>query len=168
MIGFAVVGPLFDPSHQITKTFRTFSLILMVSRLILTAQYLSVLWHVRRYRNTTIPFGIVAGLHFVAAMIYLGITFRFQDGNSRVYVAWYVVGGCEILIHIGLSGFWRVLSFKRTHLINRMSLLTLIIIGEGIIVVCTNVVCLPRTKTQTRPDIELPIVDHSHQPRRLV
>ncbi len=81
----------------------------------------------------------MVGVHFVAAMIYLGITFRFRDYNSRVYLAWYAVAFAETFINIGLSIGWEVLSFKGTHLINRMSLLTMIILGEGVIVVCTNV-----------------------------
>jgi len=83
-------------------------------------------------------------MHFVAAMIYLGITFRFQDYNSQVYITWYIIGPLETIVHIGLSLRCDVLgldalSFKRTHLIKRMGLLTLIIIGEGIIVVAKNV-----------------------------
>lgn len=112
---------------------------LFVSRAMLSFQYLTVLWHTRRFKNARLPLGIVAGLHSVAALIYLGIAFRFRDGNSRVYVTWYVVSVCEALLNVGLSLFWDVLSFKGTHLMNRMSLLTLIIIGEGVIVVCTNV-----------------------------
>jgi hypothetical protein len=79
------------------------------------------------------------GIHFVAALIYVGITFRFQKHNSRVYVAWYVVGGCEALINIMLSLIWDVLSFRGTHLIQRFSLLTFIIMGEGIIEVTNNI-----------------------------
>jgi low temperature requirement protein LtrA len=81
----------------------------------------------------------VIAVHFVAAMIYLGITFRFQKYNSRVYVAWYVIGGCELLINVMLSLLCDVLSFKGTHLIQRFSLLTFIIMGEGIIVVANNI-----------------------------
>ncbi len=139
MIGFAVVAPTFDPSNQTTRVFQTFSLILMTSRVVLCIQYLSILWHVRKYENTRIPLAAVISVHFIAALIYLGITFRFRDGGSHVYIIWYIVAGCEMAINIGLSLAWNVLSFRGTHLINRMSLLTLIIVGEGIIVVCNNV-----------------------------
>jgi len=103
----------------------------MVSRLILVIQYGTIIWHVRKYRNTKLPLGVMAGVHFVAAMIYLGITFRFRDYNSRVYIAWYIIAICETLLNIVLSFFWDVLSFQGTHLMSRMTLLTLIIIGEG-------------------------------------
>lgn len=35
---------------------------------------------------------------------------------------------------MGSSMKWKVVSFKQTHLVERMGLLTLIVIGEGIIV----------------------------------
>lgn len=35
---------------------------------------------------------------------------------------------------MGSSAHWKVVSFKRTHLVERLGLLTLIILGEGIIV----------------------------------
>ena len=105
----------------------------------LAVQYLSVLWHARKYRNTKKPLGFIAGMHFTAAIIYLGIAFRFRDGNSRVYIIWYIVGAMEAIIVVAASVVWEVLSFRNTHLIQRMSLLTLIIIGEGIIVICNNV-----------------------------
>lgn len=111
----------------------------MVSRLILSIQYATIIWHVRKFKTAKEPLAVMVAMHFAAAMIYLGITFRFQDYNSRVYIAWYIVAICETLLNIGLSLFWPVLSFKGTHIINRMGLLTLIIIGEGVIVVCTNV-----------------------------
>jgi len=39
----------------------------------------------------------------------------------------------EAIIVITISCLWRVVSFKYTHLIERIGLLTLIIMGEGII-----------------------------------
>ena len=111
----------------------------MVSRLLMVVQYATIIWHVRKYQKAKLPLSLMVGLHFVAAMIYLGITFRFRDYNSRVYIAWYIIAVLETALSVGFSLVWDVLSFKGTHLVNRMSLLTLIIIGEGIIVVCTNV-----------------------------
>ncbi len=157
MIGFAVVGPSFDTSQQEKRTFQTLcmysmppamatvtniittALILMVSRLTLAVQYLSVLWHVRKFRKTKLPLAIIAGTHIIAADIYLGLTFGFRDFNTGVYIGWYVVGITELTLNVGLGLSWDVISFHGTHLIHRMTLLTLIIIGEGVIVVCNNV-----------------------------
>jgi low temperature requirement protein LtrA len=81
----------------------------------------------------------MVGVHLSAAATYFGITFRFQDYNSRVFVAWYIIAILEVIVNTTLSMFWKVLSFRGTHLQNRMSLLTFIIIGEGIVVICTNI-----------------------------
>jgi low temperature requirement protein LtrA len=40
---------------------------------------------------------------------------------------------------MGISIRWRSLSFKRTHLAERLGLLTLIILGEGVIVLTKSV-----------------------------
>jgi low temperature requirement protein LtrA len=40
------------------------------------------------------------------------------------------------LVTIAISSVWRVISFKGTHIEQRMSLLTLIVLGEGIMVIC--------------------------------
>ena len=37
---------------------------------------------------------------------------------------------------------WRIISFKYTHLVERLQLLTLIIIGEGIIGMVKSVACI--------------------------
>lgn len=40
----------------------------------------------------------------------------------------------EVIAVMAASSIWKVVSFKQTHLVERLGLLTLIIIGEGIIV----------------------------------
>jgi low temperature requirement protein LtrA len=52
-------------------------------------------------------------------------------------------GLCIFLIAM----IWRIISFKYTHLVERLQLLTLIIIGEGIIGMVKSVACI--TKGQT-------------------
>jgi low temperature requirement protein LtrA len=74
MVGFAVVGPNFDTLEEGPNTFRSMALILMVSRLVLSSQYLLILWHVRHYRNTSLPLALIAGANFAAAIIYLGVS----------------------------------------------------------------------------------------------
>jgi hypothetical protein len=54
---------------------------------------------------------------------------------TNVHYAWYAVGLTEIIVTVGISCYWRIISFKGTHLVQCMSLLTLIILGKGIIVV---------------------------------
>jgi low temperature requirement protein LtrA len=45
----------------------------------------------------------------------------------------------EALAMIAISCVWRVVSFRQTHLVERIGLLTLIIMGEGIIGLATSV-----------------------------
>lgn len=45
----------------------------------------------------------------------------------------------EVVAVIGTSSFYRIVSFKKTHLVERMGLLTLIIFGEGIIVMLKGI-----------------------------
>ncbi|KAF2710708.1 hypothetical protein K504DRAFT_489740 [Pleomassaria siparia CBS 279.74] len=90
----------------------------------------------------------------MAAILYAALTPAFpktkygkdEDGDdviepqaSNVYIAWYIIALSETILTVGVSMFMRVISFKGTHMVQRMSLLTLIIFGEGIIVVCKSV-----------------------------
>lgn len=70
MVGLAVVGPNFDPSKQEQHTFRSLSIILMLSRVILGLQYGGVLYHVWYYKNSKAPLAMVMSSNFVAALIY--------------------------------------------------------------------------------------------------
>jgi low temperature requirement protein LtrA len=51
---------------------------------------------------------------------------------------------------MGSSSYWKVLSFKRTHLVERLGLLTLIIIGEGVIVMLKAVNAVEKGQTYGR------------------
>lgn len=55
------------------------------------------------------------------------------------YRSFYVIAIFELVVNIAVSSRWKVVSFKGTHLTQRMSLLTLIIIGEGVIVTCKTI-----------------------------
>lgn len=65
----------------------------MVSRLCLVLQYGVILWHTRKYKVTFLPLSLMIVVNFVAAIIYLGVSFRFhQNGSSRVFGLWYALG----------------------------------------------------------------------------
>ncbi|OBS22031.1 hypothetical protein FPOA_08368 [Fusarium poae] len=142
MVGFAVVAPKFKPEDQDMKTMRTFSIILMVSRLALAIEYASILWHIRKFKKQALPMLLQIGLNFVLAMIYLGTTFRFTNHNSNVYITWYVLAAVELVLTFILAYIFPVLSFQGTHLMKRMGLLTVIIVGDGIITICKSVVTI--------------------------
>ncbi|KAL6914127.1 hypothetical protein ACHAPO_002571 [Fusarium lateritium] len=142
MVGFAVVAPKFKPEDQDMKTMRTFSIILMVSRLALAIEYVSILWHIRKFKKQALPMLLQIGLNFVLAMIYLGTTFRFTNHNSNVYITWYVLAAVELVLTFVLAYIFPVLGFQGTHLMKRMGLLTVIIVGDGIITICKSVVTI--------------------------
>lgn len=104
------------------------------------------------YRRARLPLLLQTLLNVATGAIYLGITFRFEHydksgHNSRVFITWYFIAAAEALLTITLSNFWRTLSFTRTHLMKRMSLLTVMILGDGIVSIAQNVVTIVK-----RPD----------------
>ncbi|KAK0671350.1 hypothetical protein QBC41DRAFT_386473, partial [Cercophora samala] len=140
MVGFAVVAPTWSLQEQKGQTFRTLSLILMTSRLAMASQYGSIMWHIRRFKRTTLPMGLMLLLNVVAALIYLGVAFAFKDStNSNLYAIWFILVSLETIITIVLSLQFQVLSFSGTHIVARMSLLSYIFMGEGIITVLSAV-----------------------------
>jgi len=158
MVGFAVIEPAWKPTTAISdyKFYRAFGIMLMISRLTLLLQYgvTSFFVYTSGYRKTVIPLLMVMGSTMIAAILYGSITglfptFRTQteeDGQkvavkqtSNVYIFWYVIAVCETALTVGVSMVYRVISFKGTHMVQRMSLLTLIILGEGIIVICKSI-----------------------------
>ena len=137
MIGFAVVGTQFDTSDTAAykDVFQKFSLILMVSRVVLLIQYSSILLWIRQHKTLMMPIMIHIGLFAASAIVYLGITFSFHDNKkTAAYLMWYVWAVLEALVVFGTSSHWRTISFKRTNLNERCGLLSLIILGEGVIV----------------------------------
>ncbi|KAL3420975.1 hypothetical protein PVAG01_07420 [Phlyctema vagabunda] len=141
MIGLAVVGPRFDPSNQRQSTFKALAMILMLSRIVLGFQYMIVLWQVWNYRDSKLPLFLIVCTSFVAAFIYFGTFFGFKgkDPNGKIFIVWYITVILETIINIVISVNWKVLSFEGSHLVQRMSLLTLIILGEGIIGVAKSI-----------------------------
>lgn len=104
----------------------------MVSRLVLVFEYLTILWHIRKFKQGKLPLLAAIVFHFMAAMVYLGVSFRFEDNrNSNAYIAWYLVMALEAIVQVGLSLYSKVLSFNGTHLCERMTILTMFILGEG-------------------------------------
>lgn len=65
--------------------------------------------------------------------MYLGVTFRFKEGRkSQVFIVWYIAAAAEAILNLLLSNFSPVLSLGSSHLMKRMALLTVMIVGEGI------------------------------------
>ena len=152
MVGFAVIGPQWKPGQEIYdyKIYKAFGLILMVSRLTLFAQYGVTLLYTKKYQKTVLPLLLVMASTLIAAILYGALTPAFPetlldaDGYalpqySNVYIAWYIIAISETILTVAVSCKFTIISFKGTHMVQRMSLLSLIILGEGIIVVCKSI-----------------------------
>ncbi|KAM5343971.1 hypothetical protein ACJ41O_012508 [Fusarium nematophilum] len=145
LVGLVVVAPNFTPDDQNVQTMRTLSLILAISRFCLAVEYGSILWHIRAFRRQRLPIYLQIGLNLVVSLIFLGITFRFRQGNSHVFVAWYIVSCIEVVATFALSILCPVLSFKGTHLMKRMTVLTVMILGDGVVIIAQNVVTIVKS-----------------------
>ncbi|ORY57580.1 uncharacterized protein BCR38DRAFT_528055 [Pseudomassariella vexata] len=140
MVGFTIIGTQFNADKQIQSVYQAMPLFLMASRLALAVQYGMVLYDRHGDMTRRVPLISTIAFHFVAAMIYLGISFGFQEGqNNRDFVVWYAFGVVEMVIELAASRVWNFLTFVGTHLPERFNLLTLIILGEGVIIIAKNV-----------------------------
>ncbi|KAK9442403.1 Low temperature requirement A [Metarhizium brunneum] len=148
LVGFVVVAPKFNPKDQDLDTMRAMSLILCFSRACLAVEYASTLWHVRRYKKAHMPLYLQIALHAAASAVYLGVTFRFtREKQSRVYMTWYFIAGGEAILSLLLSNLSPVASLTKTHLMKRMTLLTVMIMGEGIQQLAKEVVTIVKNPT---------------------
>jgi hypothetical protein len=88
---------------------------------------------------------IQISLSLISAAIYLCISFFFRNGSSKVFIIWYVVSALEVILTFIVSCHWEFLSFTETHLMNRMTVFTAIILGDGISVMIDKVVTIVKT-----------------------
>ncbi|KAF2654065.1 hypothetical protein K491DRAFT_717475 [Lophiostoma macrostomum CBS 122681] len=145
-VGLALVGSAFNPSGKGANNtnLRILCYTLVISRSLLTIQYAIVLFFTFRakYSKLYLPLALTMGMYAIAAVAFGAMIPAFvgeQPTNRRVYVVWYITMFVEGAVVIAISSFWKMLSFKKTHLMERMSLLTLIVIGEGAIGVTKTV-----------------------------
>lgn len=110
-----------------------------MSRLLFGIQYLVVLcFSVKnKAKKVFLPLVVCMLTFFAAAAVFLLMVLAFKDTkkqtNRAIFAVWWVVQLLEGIVIIAVSCNWRTLSFKATHLVERMGLLTLIVIGEGAI-----------------------------------
>lgn len=149
MIAFAVVGTQFDTSDTAENAvvFQQFSCIMMVSKIILLLQYGYVLFWVRGHSKIVTPLLIHMVAFAVGAIVCLGLVFSFdKEKETTAYLAWYAIAVAEALAVFISSSRWRSVSFKRTHLNERVGLLTLIILGEGVIILTKSMTYVTRAQ----------------------
>ncbi|KAK6351219.1 hypothetical protein TWF718_004389 [Orbilia javanica] len=139
MVGFSAINSKFDPRYpeENWQAFKTLSLLLFASRFAIAIQYFVVWWTVRQYTKTKMPLLLMSILMFISMILFLGLAFSFSaTSNTKGYIGWYVVLSLEAVLVLSISLKWKIVGFKGTHLIQRMGLLTLIVMGEGIIGLC--------------------------------
>ncbi|KAL1652785.1 hypothetical protein SLS61_004767 [Didymella pomorum] len=95
-----------------------------------------------KYSKLYLPLGLMIGTYAIATGIFGAMIPSYQPGATGpklLYMVFYGVMVAESIMTVGISCIWRMLSFKKTHLMERMSLLTIIVIGEGAIGVTKTV-----------------------------
>ncbi|KAI9698469.1 MAG: hypothetical protein M1836_004050 [Candelina mexicana] len=143
MVGFASVGSQFAPEviDQNFRAFQTMSILLLINRGLLVIQYSTVAVLIsKKHKGVVRPLAFIIVILAITAGVYLGLIFGFAlGGHPDIYYIWYIALVIEAIAVVGVSMRWRLLSFTHTHLTKRMGLLTLIILGEGIIGVTRTV-----------------------------
>ena len=133
MVGLAVEGPNYDLENFSYHPFRSLSLVLMVSRLVLAIQYAVAWWLLWDYKKARLPLLTHIVTMFVSAMAFLGMAFAFAAPHGvHVIDGWYALIGVEAVTILFVSGKTPFLNFRKTNIIERLGLLTLIILGEGV------------------------------------
>lgn len=128
MVGLAVIGPLFQ-NQDAWGPLQQLSLILMASRMILFCQYGDTLFFTRKYRSTRTPLIAMMASLLVAFILYLGLSFAFYNRTAyHTYTAFYAIAVAEVAVNLAIAFWWQSMTFEKTHLVERMSCLTLIIV----------------------------------------
>ncbi|PIG88168.1 hypothetical protein AARAC_007274 [Aspergillus arachidicola] len=140
MVGFASAGTRFTTraKDENVWAFQSLSLFLGGSRILLALQYTvnNVVFIRKRMKPAAKGVSIIAATLFVSSLIYLGMFYIFgvQDGiRSYIWTVWFALFGLEMWVIMGVSCVTPGIGLQDTHLNVRMGLLTLIIIGEGVI-----------------------------------
>lgn len=111
-----------------------------MSRLVLATQYSLVLFHARHHRRGRKALMFAVGLHLLPAIGYLIVAMISNENQDHHLVwIWYIIGLVEMTAIILHATFSKTLSFEGTHFNERLNLLTLIILGEGVIILAKNI-----------------------------
>lgn len=95
-----------------------------------------------KYSKLYLPLGLMIATYAIATGVFAGMIPFYRPyikAPNALYMVWYGIMIAEAIVVIIISCCWRMLSFKKTHLMERMSLLTIIVIGEGAIGVTKTV-----------------------------
>ncbi|KIW01884.1 uncharacterized protein PV09_06731 [Verruconis gallopava] len=149
MAGFVFAGPVFDKYDKAVdqRYYKAFALVLFVSRIVIAVQYIVVMWQSRRFKKALLPLGMTAAVYITTAVLYLITHFSFPSAGPILWYelfVWFVLSIGEGVATMLIAIFFRIISFKYTHLVERMGLLSLILMGEGIIGMVKSVSCVTK------------------------
>lgn len=142
MVALVGLTQLYDAilTNGVSRSFQGIALVLFGARLLWVIQYSTVLYFVREFDKTLVPMLLTMFVYVLASFGFLAtwIEERGQlslhgDHGARHVNIWYGIIAAEAVAIIVISSIWRILSFKHTHIVERVGLLTLIVMGEGII-----------------------------------
>ncbi|CAO2653794.1 Nn.00g032050.m01.CDS01 [Neocucurbitaria sp. VM-36] len=151
---------LFGNAHAATPhwIYRVSCFALLLSRAWLALQYLvtAIMCTSRNHRKLrlTLPLALNSLLFLSIAAVFGGLLGGFSNVRTNltgVLIGVYVVLTLEFFATLTISMIWRKLSFKATHIGERLALLGLIIIGEGVIGTTKTIV---RTMGKNGPTFE--------------
>ncbi|RAL13567.1 uncharacterized protein BO97DRAFT_388012 [Aspergillus homomorphus CBS 101889] len=141
MVEFASAGTRFTTRvrEENIWAFQSLSLILGVSRLLLSIQYtVNAVFLGKRMRSAAKRVYFIATTLFITGFIYLWMYFAFRShgvGSTYAWTIWFIMFALEMWVVMGTSSVKSGIGLQDTHLNVRMGLLTLIIIGEGVIAI---------------------------------
>ncbi|KAL4802957.1 nineteen complex-related protein 2-domain-containing protein [Aspergillus unguis] len=138
MVGFASAGTRITMrvKNENVWAFQSLSLMLGGSRLLLSIQYTIGIIFIRKRMSTAAKgLYVIAAALFVSSLVHFGMYFAFGEDSAPSYIwtVWFVLFWVEMWTVIATSCITPGIGFQETHLNVRMGLLTLIIIGEGVI-----------------------------------
>ncbi|KEF63305.1 uncharacterized protein A1O9_01282 [Exophiala aquamarina CBS 119918] len=154
MTVFVVCTMTYDIIHipSTIQGFKALSSILITSRLILATQYIIVLWNASNQEISRLPLIYSIGSMMVSAMAFLLIFWGLGE-NSGCYLAWYGVCVAEATSIIGIFTKWRMTSANTAHLVERLGLLTVVIMAKGVL-------SLSRTTYKLFDTVKWPLADN--------
>ncbi|KAF2756861.1 hypothetical protein EJ05DRAFT_440491 [Pseudovirgaria hyperparasitica] len=159
-ISIMLVGYKAEPSFVDPKipdwVHQTLCFAMLINRAWLGIQYLVTTIYSTRPghhpKDVVLPLAIQSGLFFLTGGVYGALAGTFHDRKGDIagfYSAIYLTLTIELMATLGISMRWRKLSFRATHLNERLGLLGIIIIGEGVIGLTKTII---NTMGRTGPD----------------
>lgn len=143
-IGFAsATGCLeMNPANSTKKKvdlsgFQSLNILMIISRALFALQYLVALVLVgRKHKPARSPLMIISVMYAFVSFIY-ALLFKFvlsDGGKTQSFYGYYAIIAFELSTMSVVAYNYECVSFKDTHLHKRLMVLTLMILGEGIIV----------------------------------